>query len=219
MYARDLGDQTLTFGVSGMLYKDGLVMYDRQTDTLWTHVDGRAVRGDLLGRQLEIVPSVHATWEEWFALYPDSQVLRKNREFRSSYERYNRNPSRLGVMGRRNPDERLKGKERILGLRDRDEAMAFPIEAVREAGIVHAQVGGQTVVLVSPRPELPIAVYSRRVGNRVLTFEAVEHEGRTVLRDKESGTTWDIASGEALSGSLAGERLARAPAHSAFWFG
>lgn len=70
--------RVLTFGVSGMLFRDGLVMYDRQTDTLWTHVDGRAVRGKLIGHVLEIVPSMHATWKEWKTLYPNSLVLKKN---------------------------------------------------------------------------------------------------------------------------------------------
>jgi hypothetical protein len=61
VYARELAGRTLTFGVSGMLYRDGLVMYDRQTETLWTQVDGKAVRGALTGRQLQIVPAIHAT--------------------------------------------------------------------------------------------------------------------------------------------------------------
>lgn len=202
-----------------MLYKDGLVMYDRQTDTLWTHVDGRAVRGRLLGRQLDIVPSVHATWKEWLALYPKSQVLRKRGEFHSSYEGYNRNPTRLGILGRRNPDQRLPGKERVLGLRSGDEAIAFPVKAVRDAGLVHAQVGSLVVVLVAPGPDLPIVVYSRRVGNRVLRLNLVEHEGRPALRDEQGGTMWDIATGHGVAGALSGERLTRAPAYPAFWFG
>lgn len=219
MYARTVGDQALTFGVSGMLYKDGLVMFDRETDTLWTHVDGRAVRGKLLGRQLEIVPSVHATWKEWLALYPNSQVLRKRGEFRSSYERYNRSASQLGIQGRRNPDTRLPGKERVLGVRNGDEAMAFPIKTVRGAGVAHAQVGSLVVVVASPGPNLPLVAYSRRVGNRVLRFTLAEHEGRPALRDEQSGTTWDIATGRSVAGTLAGEQLARAPAYPAFWFG
>ena len=46
VYDRTVGSQTLTFGVSGMLFRDALVMFDRETDTLWTHVDGRAMARD-----------------------------------------------------------------------------------------------------------------------------------------------------------------------------
>lgn len=219
MYAREVAGRTLTFGVSGMLYKDGLVMYDRQTDTLWTQVDGRAVRGPLAGRQLEIVPAIHATWREWLALYPRSQVLRKRGEFRSSYEDYNRNPGRLGIMGRRNADARLPGKERILGIRAGNAAMAFPLEAVREAQLAQAEVGGLPVLLVAPAPHLPVLAYERRAGGRDLTFRLATAGAQTVLRDLETDSTWEIATGRASGGAMAGAQLPRATAYPAFWFG
>lgn len=219
MYARDLAGRTLTFGVSGMLYKDGLVMYDRQTDTLWTQVDGRAVRGALAGRQLEIVPAVHATWKEWLALYPRSQVLKKRGELRSSYEDYNRDPRRLGIMGRRNADNRLPPKERILGIRVGNAAMAFPIAAVRVARLAEAEVGGLPVLLVAPAPDLPVLAYERRVGSRDLTFRLDTAGSQAVLRDAETNSTWEIATGKAISGAIAGAQLNRATAYPAFWFG
>lgn len=219
MYARHVVDRTLTFGVSGMLYKDGLVMYDRQTDTLWTQVDGRAVRGPLAGRQLEMVPAVHATWREWLALYPRSQVLRKRGEVRSPYEDYNRTPGRLGIMGRRNADARLPGKERILGIRVGNAAMAFPLQAVREARLAQAEVGGLPVLLVAAAPNLLVLAYERRVGGRLLTFRFATAGGRTVLRDMETDSTWDVATGRATDGAMAGTQLPRATAFPAFWFG
>jgi len=133
VYAREVEGRTLTFGVSGMLFRDGLVMYDRQTETLWTQVDGRSVNGPLRGRQLRILPAVHATWKQWRTLHPTTRVLRKGGEFRSAYDDYNRNPARLGIMGRRNADNRLPGKERVLGLRVGGAAMAFPIAPAEPA--------------------------------------------------------------------------------------
>ncbi|MBI3049979.1 MAG: DUF3179 domain-containing protein [Acidobacteria bacterium] len=219
MYARQVADRTLTFGVSGMLYRDGLVMYDRQTDTLWTQVDGRAVRGPLAGRQLELVPAVHAMWKEWLALYPRSQVLRKRGAFRSPYDDYNRDPRRLGITGRPNPDSRLPGKERILGVRVGNAAMAFPVRTVRAARLAQAEVGGLPVILVAAGPNLPVLAYERRAGSRELTFRLATDGGQSVLRDVETGSTWEIASGTATAGPMAGARLTRATAYPAFWFG
>jgi hypothetical protein len=201
-----------------MLFKDGLVMYDRQTDTLWTQVDGRAVRGPLNGRQLQIVPAVHATWKEWLALYPRSQILKKRGEFRSPYETYNRNSRELGIMGRRNADNRLPGKERILGLRVGNAAMAFPLKAVRDARLAQTDVGGLPVLLVAPAANQPVLAYERRARSRELTFSLETIGGRSV-RDAETNSTWDIATGKATSGSMAGEQLNRATAFPAFWFG
>ena len=114
VYDRTVDNRTLTFGVSGMLFRDALVMFDRETDTLWTHVDGQGIKGALAGRILVPVAAVHATWKQWKTLYPDSLVLKKRGEFRSPYESYNRSSRKLGTFGRRNVDTRLPGKERVL---------------------------------------------------------------------------------------------------------
>lgn len=125
MYARTVAGRTLTFGVSGMLYRDALVMYDRETGTLWSQIDGRALKGPLVGQVLQPVPSIHATWKEWRTLYPESLILKKDGFYRSSYEEYNRDQSRLGIFGRRMNRSALPPKERILGIRYNDAATAF----------------------------------------------------------------------------------------------
>ena len=122
VFDRTVGTRTLTFGVSGMLFRDALVMFDRETDTLWTHVDGHAIKGPLAGRSLVPVAAVHATWTQWKTMYPDSVVLKKRGDFRSPYESYNRSSSKLGIFGRRNEDTRLPGKERILARIIHEEA-------------------------------------------------------------------------------------------------
>lgn len=200
-----------------MLFRDGLVMYDRETDTLWTHVDGRAIKGPLAGRTLEIVPAVHATWKEWKALYPESVVLKKSGVFRSPYFDYNRG-GKAGILGRPLRDKRLAAKERIVGVRSAESAMAFPEKAVREARIVQTNVGSLPVVFVAPEKGLPIVTFDRRVDNRVLKFR-LDAGPTPALIDEETGSRWRIADGEAVDGSLKGRRLSRAPAYSAFWFG
>ncbi|MBM3779470.1 MAG: DUF3179 domain-containing protein [Acidimicrobiia bacterium] len=220
VYERALDGRLLSFGVSGMLYRDGLVMYDRQTDSLWTHVDGLAIRGPLAGRRLQLVPALHATWKQWRTLYPDSTVMRKRGEFRTPYESYNRNPSEIGILGRRNPDARLPPKERILGVRAGDSEMAFPLAAVRDARLVQARVGDQPVVVVAPGRNLPVIVFDRRVDGTPLDFtlaETADHQ--PVLRDTASGTTWSLADGRGLEGPKAETRLLRATTLPAFWFG
>ena len=77
--------------MSGKLIMYALVMYDRQTDTLWSQFLSRAVRGSLSDTQLEIMPSLQTTWEQWYQLHPDTQLLDKGGRYNSdSYERYYR---------------------------------------------------------------------------------------------------------------------------------
>lgn len=218
MYARQLGDRVLTFGVSGMLFRDALVMYDRETDTLWTQVDGRGVKGALEGRALETVPSMLATWKQWKKLYPDSQVLKKRGPPGSAYADYNRDPNRMGIMGRRIRDKRLANKERIIGVRAGDAAMAFAEKDVRQARLVHADVGTLPVVLVAPTPDHPIVIFDRRAGGRLLSFRLIDG-APAVLEDAQTRSRWSLADGGAVAGALEGTRLTRAPAYPAFWFG
>jgi hypothetical protein len=219
VYARDVGQRILTFGVSGLLFRDGLVMYDRETDTLWTHVDGRGIKGALRGHALEIVPSIHATWKEWKALYPRSLVLKKNRGDTSSpYESYTRDPRRMGVLGRRLRDQRLPGKERIIGVRSAEGAMAFVEKDVRDMKLVHAQVGSLPLILVASGPSMPVLAFDRRVAARVLSFR-LSDDDPTVILDADTNSRWSLAQGEAVSGPLKGTKLVRAPAYPAFWFG
>lgn len=219
VYARTVAGRTLTFGVSGMLYRDALVMYDRETGTLWSHVDGRALQGPLLGSTLEAVPSVHATWRQWKTLYPESVVLEKTGVYRrSAYDDYNRDRSRLGIFGRRLNRSALPPKERILGLRFNGASVAFVVEEVRRAVLVAADVGGVPVVLVAADPDLPVAVFERRVRERVLTFTRAASP-EPLLEDTETRSRWRIADGQAIDGPLEGQRLSRAIARPAFWFG
>jgi hypothetical protein len=52
VYDRRIAGKELTFGVSGKLHANSLIMYDHQTDSLWSHLVGAAVTGSLKGKKL-----------------------------------------------------------------------------------------------------------------------------------------------------------------------
>ena len=217
MYAREVGEQVLSFGVSGMLLRDGFVMYDRETGSLWTQVNGQAISGRLAPATLTMVPALHVTWKEWRRLYPASQVLRKLGIRRSSYRRYNRSSTDLGIMGRRNVDTRLPGKAWVIGIHRKGNATVFPQDEVREAGVVEAEVGDLPVVLAATSPDAPVVAFDRRIDGRTLSFELEARDES--IRDSETGSRWRLVDGVATEGPLAGQQLTRVVANAAFWFG
>lgn len=69
------GQQSLTFGNAGALYECNLVLYDRQTGSLWYQIRGQAIAGKLKKTQLNTIPASVIRWADWRAQFPDSTVL------------------------------------------------------------------------------------------------------------------------------------------------
>ena len=76
-----------SFGVSGKLWQSNLLMYDRETETLWSQITGEAVVGDRTGEELERFPSSVLTFEQVQASFPDAQVLSRQTGHRRAYGR------------------------------------------------------------------------------------------------------------------------------------
>jgi len=80
-------DQTrLEFGVSGLLYNSDVLLYDRQTNSLWSQIRQTAVTGAMKGRRLEALPMTHTTWRDWVERYPETEVLSDQTRFRRNYK-------------------------------------------------------------------------------------------------------------------------------------
>jgi len=216
--------KVLSFGVSGKLWKDGLVMYDRETQSLWSHVTGKAIAGKLAGMQLTFLPSLQTTWAEWKQMYPGGRVLSKRTSLdsegtRNVYESYFANPTQLGIFGTKNPDEVLPGKEFVVGITAEKTAVAYPFRFLSRQPLVNDVVAGRPVVVTFSSTGASGAVFSRSVGKRTLTFTNLRRErGELLMDDQETGTTWRALSGQAIRGPLAPTRLVQLPSTLAFWF-
>ena len=218
MYARDLEGRTLTFGVSGKLIRNSLVMFDRETGTLWSHLTGDALEGPLLGRHLEQVLSEQTTWGRWRAEHPQTVMLDVDpSEVRSDpYQNYYGRPD-AGVVGRKRADNRLPAKEKVIGVRLGGEVKAYSFTALARDRVVNDTFGGVPLVLVFDGQSESGAVYRRDPGGKLLTFVP----GPSVLSmlDSQTSTAWDGLSGRATTGADAGTELEQVPITYSFWFG
>ena len=123
MYSRELDGETYTFGVSGKLWRDSLLMYDHQTRSLWSHITGKAIQGPLKGKQLKPLTSIpQIEWNMWMTNYPNTRVL--SVPFRGSmveslshdtYQRYHASRD-TGVSGMKYTDKRLPNKSLVIGV-------------------------------------------------------------------------------------------------------
>lgn len=217
MYSREIEGEEYSFGVSGKLIMNTLVMYDRQTDSLWGQILGEAISGPLAGTELEYIPAIHTTWEDWKTQHPDTEALVKN--YIGDYDpyfNYYLAPQQAGVIGRTNPDDLLGIKEFVVGVVRDGQAAAYPFNVLNEEPVVN-HILGESALLVTFNAETGAsAVYDRQLGDDILTFTLAE--GLT-MADEQTGSNWEMMSGMAIDGPLAGEQLRQIKSTNVFWFG
>jgi hypothetical protein len=218
VYAREIEGETYSFGVSGKLIRNVLVMYDRQTESYWSQLLGEAVQGPLVGTKLEFLPSWMMSWEQWKEIHPETLALDKDgrRGARDTYDGYYAS-DRAGVIGKTNDDQRLYTKEFIIGVELENEAIAYPFSVLNAESIVNDEVDGRALLVRFDPGEGTGLVYDRHVEDQILTFDLGPTEKSLV--DAETGTVWDVISGEAVEGPLAGKQLERIKSTIVFWFG
>ncbi len=227
MYVRPIIDgEATTFGVSGKLWRDNLVMYDRATGSLWSQLLGAAVAGPLTGQKLEVVPSEVTTWSAWKRRHPDTLALRKppqetledTRRRGSSYGSYHADREAIGVRGTKNPDERLPGKTLVYGITLNGGFAAIPFALLEKSPVLNTEALGSPVVVFSPRGEAAALAYERILDGQILTFELVEDGNqRLKVRDLATGSTWSWESGECLQGAFEGKALRHITGSTVYW--
>jgi hypothetical protein len=74
-FDRSVDGRTLRFGVSGLLYNSGFLLYDRETESLWSQFEGRAIAGALAGKSLRRVEVREEDFAAWRRREPKTRIL------------------------------------------------------------------------------------------------------------------------------------------------
>lgn len=226
MYARLVQGREYTFGVSGKLARNALVMYDHQTQSLWSQLSGEAVEGPLERMRLDPVPCDQLNWATWKRRYPQGLVLSKSRAAPGAYSAdpyagYYISPTG-GLFGAASVDPRLEAKQFVLGLALAGRARAYPYSLLQQLVVVNDVLAGTPVVIVFSGALQSALAYERYTATSIeLTFVAAPEAGPNdvLLEDEQSGSRWDAHSGQAISGPWTGWTLNRLPTTSALWSG
>ncbi|MFB6229422.1 MAG: DUF3179 domain-containing protein [Halobacteriales archaeon] len=172
-----------TFGVSGRLINNNLIMYDRGTETWWPQVLASSIPGpwndsppDASLREFRLL---WTTWGQWRELHPDTRVLSRDTGYARDYgsDPYGSYNPRGGYYAggstnfpRLNPDDRFGQKRVFIGTRTDDGAAAFLKDALREKGAISGMLGGDPIVAVYD-PRLDTAYAYRNPEGANVTFE------------------------------------------------
>jgi len=231
-YSRTVDGITYTFGGSGMLHQSNVLLYDRQTHSLWYQFTGEAIVGTKTGTKLPQYPVQVLSFGQFEEAYPEGLVLSRETGY---VKDYGVNPHvRYDDLLKRprfffGPyDYRIPPMERVIAVSSQNEKKAYPFSITWEKRVVHDIVGGQPIVVfhaggaVSPLDQARISrsreigstgVFSPYLDGRMLHFQFLD--GRFL--DRETGSTWSIT-GNAFSGRLRGRKLEAVPHGVYFYF-
>ncbi|WP_267642865.1 DUF3179 domain-containing protein [Haloarchaeobius amylolyticus] len=226
VYDRVVDGQRLTFGVSGKLADDDLVMYDRETESEWKQSLGTAIAGEYEGTDLTVLPAAMVPVRRFRESHPDGEVLARpggeteagQKGGEAAEPEYDADPydhyfemdgfglgAHRGTGGREwDRDDDIDPKTVVLGVEDGDDALGFPLHRIEESGGVAQATVGETDAVVFVTPE----------GIHAFADPGYAFEPADDGAFAADGTTWDGATGE----SDDGRSLDRLPARRLFAF-
>jgi hypothetical protein len=219
-------DQSLgnkTFGVSGLLYNSNLILYDRETASLWSQMLQVSINGQRVlerPQRYQVLETTKGTVKE---MYPDAIVMTRDTGHDRQYQRYpygSYKQSTSLLFPVENTDQRLHPKTRVLAVIDGLDRRAFQIQGFDATNhVINEQVGVTPMVIVGNSSKNFALAFERTMPDDVvLNFTAVDDPANpaNILMDDE-GNIWN-SFGTAVSGPRAGARLSPANSYVAYWF-
>jgi len=221
-FKRTLDGEPVSFGVSGLLRNSDLVMYDRETETLWQQFTGKAIVGTRAGETLELVSSQIVSFQQFAQNYPNGEALSRE----TGHKRpYGQNPY-AGYDDVDKPpfaydgpsDDRLPPKEKVVAVSVGDTHKGYPHSLTSEKRVIHDTMADRPLVVFhapgavsaldarqisASKEDGTTGVFSRRVDDRTLRFQ---YDGEGRFKDTQTGSVWTVT-GKAIEGPLKGTQL------------
>jgi hypothetical protein len=228
LFDRRLGDDALTFGSSGLLYRSNKLMFDASTRSLWGQFTGTPVVGELVDQdiQLRLLAVVRTTWEEWQREHPDTTVLALETGYERAYLKpgtegavyaeYHSSPFLMFPPSLPNASQPLPAKAEVFVVAEGggdEPAKAYPLVILERLGVINDSVGGRAVIVIRDAGG-GVRAYERP---REIKFSVATAASAPDQLVDDAGVHWTVAEHALVSDDGAVE-LARVPGHVAYWF-
>lgn len=225
VFDRTVSGVPFEFGVSGRLYRSNLLMYDHESESLWSQLAGAAVTGARTGTTLKTVPATVTTWAAWRGRHPDTEVLSMDtgtaRDYDADpYAGYEATPDLAFPVG--SVDDRLPPKARVVGVAIEGAVVAFPIDLLQRRRHVVYSVGARVLRAESNLPGDGITVATADGRERVHSIEAfwfawAAFHPNTALVPPLSAGAASPAPPSDPPGNAISSRAIQVIEHSAYW--
>jgi hypothetical protein len=222
VWRAEIDGRRLRFHLTG-INNQNFLMQDEQTGSWWQQVTGEALFGPLKGRHLDLVFHDEVSFGVWRQEHPDTRVLRPDdsapwREFSKDWEA---ETAKLPVVTPAQPGSPFAPRELVAGVRLGKAVRAYPWALLKRQSPVLDTLAGTPIVLIVGEDGRSVRVFERVIGGdgdgRELQLFARPGGPPLRLVDAETGSEWDFT-GAAVSGPLAGKKMAKVFVLVDYWF-
>lgn len=161
-----------SFGTSGKLINSNLLMYDRSTDVYISQIDGVGLEDELLGYELQTVPTYWIRWETAREAYPDALVLTDDTGYIRDYKRdpygsytedvrsnYYISDGVIFPVMALDADDHFMDKHMVVGVKYKGERAAIDPALVKAEGNYNFELAGEMFTAVHDAQIDTVRVY------------------------------------------------------------
>ncbi len=151
-FVSSINGKNYTFGVSGLLFNSDVLLFDRETNSLWSQLLFKSVAGTQKGVEFEIIVTENTTWGDWQNRYPASVFLSEEtghiRDYsRSPYGNYDTNQAIYFPVSKES--DQYQRKEKVLGIILDGEKKVYPFSELQKSkGDIHDTFNKQNFTII-----------------------------------------------------------------------
>ncbi|MBI2079796.1 DUF3179 domain-containing protein [Candidatus Micrarchaeota archaeon] len=185
VFSREVEGKALEFGVSGLLYQSNLLMYDSETESLWSQVRGEAVVGKYTGTKLEMLNSQIMTFGEFKKKYTNGLVLSTDTGYGRDYtfypyDDYESNEEIYFPVDEF--DSRLPIKEIVYAVPVEGSVAVFPLKKIKNEKAGSVQLDGKNLTVKNVEGELKATFDGEEIaGYYAMYFSVAVHNKNVVI--------------------------------------
>ena len=201
---REIRGEVTEFGVSGHLFNDNLIPYDRNDSSYWSQMNLLGIKGDHAGQELKSGQLILTTGATVAKSFPNAMVL-------VDTSGHNCDSVCGGLKQGRDlgdPNEEtieLPGGD-LFGIINGEAALLFNYDNFGDAiKVYHTNFRSSKVIVVGSESAQFIVAFRDNSGDPKIQYSPVQNELPVVLKDSH-GNRFDI-NGLTVSGPSAGKRL------------
>ncbi len=214
---RKIADEVTTFGISGLLYNNNMITYDRDTDSHWQQMLGQCVNGKRIGRILRTIPIVETIWGAAKNL-SNFKVLQRPSGYGFDYDfdpyKFYPIDNEYILFPPEEPDDRFPAKEKMFVIFANERIKAYPVQHF-DGGIhlISENFNGTNYVLIADQDRKLVTAYLIPEGR---SFIKVEDHFPIVLED-DLGNLYNFL-GVVEDGPDKGMALDQPKSYLSYWF-